>query len=344
MQGGACTAYYWTSPETCETRNNLTEALLYFSFLKVLRYSYSPVMGAVAMAGAAAGTLLAGVGIYKGGQGAERAGRKVGNLADRTGEILNEIRGDVRDIKVFLKDKVEKVWPDIEHILNQTQSVLHRAEDFLVMGTLMVKVLTLVFALCAFYLTSQLLSKNRRRRNMFLEEFLLQIIHSLSLVSALILALLIVSDIFNVALPDNIPFIVIIPSLATVFAMLQSVKVIICTILAMLHYLIYVTILLPLNMIIHPASQGSKYVSQSYTLLSASVFVFNAVLYCFITYVPVQIFVHEIIKRDTSILIKILFGYVTFYVTSVVTYILGQIILSYGIKPLWGWFARRRFR
>lgn len=308
----------------------------------------------IAPLAAAAGSVLAGVGIYKAGHGASKASQRFGNLADRTGDILEGIRDDVRDIKVFFKEKVEKAWPDIEHILNQTKIVLNRAENFLVMGTFMVKVLTLVFALCAVLITMKLLSKNslnnNRRRNSapsifyVLERVVLQTIHSLGLLLALMLAILIIGDIFEFTWPNSIPFIIVIPSLATVCAVLQSIREIVNTIGMLIRYVLYLIIELPINLIYNPVSRGSNYTKSSY-LLTAILLIFYAVLYFVVTFFPVQLFLREVNKSNiTSIFTIALLGYVIFYLTSVVTYILGCLILEYCIRPIWGFYARHNLR
>lgn len=317
--------------------------------LRGIRYK----MGIAPLA-AAAGSVLAGVGIYKAGHGASKASQRFGNLADRTGDILEGIRDDVRDIKVFFKERVEKVWPDIEHILNQTQIVLDRAENFLVMGTFMVKVLTLVFALCAVFITMNLLSKsalnsNRRRKNTpsifyVLEHVVLQTIHSLGLVLALMLAILIIGDIFDFTWPNTIPFIIVIPSLATVCAVLQSIREIVYTIGMLIRYVLYLIIELPINLIYNPVSRGSNYTKSSY-LLTTIFFIFYALLYFVVTFFPLQLFLRKVNESNiTSILTIALLGYIIFYLTSVVTYILGCLILSYCIRPMWGFYARRNLR
>lgn len=308
----------------------------------------------IAPLAAAAGSVLAGVGIYKAGHGASKASARFGNLADRTGDILEGIRNDVSDIKVFFKEKVEKAWPDIERILNQTQIVLDRAESFLVMGTFMVKVLSLVFALCAVFITMHLLSKNalnnNRRRNKtpsifyVLENVVLQTIHSLGLILALMLAILIIGDIFEIAWPNTIPFIIVIPSLATVYAVLQSIREIVFTIGMLIRNILYLIIELPINLIWNPVSRGSNYTKSSY-FLTTIFFIFYAVLYFVVTFFPVQLFLRMVNESNiTSILIIGLLGYAIFYLTSVVTYMLGCLILNYCIRPVWGLYARHNLR
>ena len=282
--------------------------------------------------------------------GLRRASRRIGNLADRAGDVLEGIKDDVRDIKDFFKEKVERAWPDIEHIFNQTQIVLDRVENFLVMGTFMEKVLTLVFALFAVLITMKLLSmnslNNNRRRNNALSIFyvlghvILQTIHFLSLILALMLAILIIGDIFEFTWPNSIPFIIIIPSLATVCAVLRSIREIVNTIGMLIRYVLYLIIELPINLFCNPVSRGLNYTKSSY-LLTTILLIFYAVLYFVVSFFPVQLFLREVNEsKITSILTIALLGYVIFYLTSVVTYILGCLILRYCIRPIWGFYAR----
>ena len=161
------------------------------------------VLGAVA----ALGVGLAGVGIFKGSTDVGKSARNVGRAAEDT---LRNINKEVAQMRLFV---TETTWPEVNKNLIQARSVLDRADMFLVAITYTVKVIALLGALCAAYMTHKLISGRfhvphyawQQRESpqinvaTAVEGFILQIVYYLCLTMAFVLVLQLVKGLFNIA-------------------------------------------------------------------------------------------------------------------------------------------------
>ncbi len=293
---------------------------------------------------AALGVGLAGYGIYKGSRDAGKAARGVGQGAEDT---LRTISKEVTQMRVFF---TETAWPEVNKTLIHVQRVLNSADVFLVTSTFAVKVLALFFALCAAYMTHKLISgrtfvawKQRRRNTIttVVEDTVLQIVYYLCLVLALVMVLQLVKDLFQISWPFSVPFVILIPSLTTLAILYQHLVVAVKAILALLRFIPYVTIEVPINMGLDPVTRGSNYMRG--IPLQLGTCVTYLLLYSFVPYGAYLLMVY-LIRSEESILKCLLICYGVFYAATLVISVLGAIILSHLIRPIWAFLARRNLQ
>lgn len=291
---------------------------------------------------AALGVGLAGWGIYKGSTDAGRAAKRAGQGAEDT---LRTLSKEMTQMRVFL---TQTAWPEVNKTMIHFRRVLDRADVFLVTSTFAVKVLALLFALCAAYVTHKLISGRtytprwQRRRNSLtaaIENTILQTVYCLCLVLAVVLALQLVRDLFDVSWPRSIPFVILIPSLTTLAILYQHLMVTVKAILTLLRFIPYVIIEVPINMGLDPVAKGSCYM-QTVPPLQFGICVIYLVLYSFVPYGAYSLMVY-LTQSEESILKCMLIGYGVFYVATAVMYVIGVFIISQLIRPIWAFIARR---
>ncbi len=283
-------------------------------------------------------------------RGVNRAAK---SLAADTGQSMAAIREDVREIKEHL---LKEAWPRLNETLADVQ-------ELALTGTFTVKVAALVlFIIALFFLKKQLTSlqwyKNaaQYRSKSYsvshsttdlvtsLESVFLHFIFWICLLMALVLVIHLVQEIFHIAnishfWPANIPFIIIIPSLATGVVILQHMADIARTIANKVMLLVYFLFVLPLTLTFHPISVGMNY-AQTSLLVCLVVFITGPALYYVIAVFPVC-YILQVFKLKLPLVEFLLLAYLVFFATSIVISIMTEVLLKVLIKPLWSFMSRR---
>ncbi len=296
------------------------------------------VLGFIAAAGAA----LAGYGIFKGSTDAGKAARGVGRGVEDT---LHTIRGEVTQIRVFL---TQTAWPEVNKTITRFRGVLDSADVLLITSTFAVKVSALFLALCAAYKTHQLIagrsfvpSWKKRGSNLaaVMENTILQVMYCLCLLLAMVLVLHLVKDLFNISWPHSVPLVLIIPSLATLVIIYQHLVTTVEAILTLLRFIPYVIIEIPINMGLDPVTKGSGYM-KTMLPLQLGMCIIYLILYSFVPY-GAYLLMAYLLQSEESILKCMLVGYGVFCGATVVINVLGVLIISYVIRPVWACLVRR---
>lgn len=295
------------------------------------------VLGAIAAIGAG----LAGFGIYRGSRDVGRAARNVGRGAEDT---LHKISREVAEMRVFLTNTA---WPEVNKTIVRFREVLDSADVLLVTSTFTVKVLALFFALCAAFVTHKLIAGResflwRRRRShtmsAAIENTVLQTVYCLCVLMAMILVVQLIKDLFQISWPHSVPFIVVIPSLATLAILYQHLAVTVKTIFSVLQFIPYVIIEFPINMGLDPVTKGSVYMRG--ILLQLGMCVIYLLLYSFVPYGAYMLFDY-LAQSEKSVLKCLLIGYGVFVAATMIINVLSAIILTHIIRPIWAFQARR---
>ena len=173
---------------------------------------------------------------------------------------------------------------------------------------------------------------------MSLESVFLVFIFWTSLMMAIVLVIHLVHELFHIAnvsrlWPANIPFIIIIPSVATIAVILQHMRDIILAITNAIILLVYLLFGLPLSMTIRPVSAGINY-AQSSALLLLVVLITGPALYFVILFFPVC-YLTKVYQLKFTLLEFILVAYLVYYVTSILISIMTEVLLRVLIRPLW---------
>ncbi len=296
------------------------------------------VLGFIAAAGAA----LAGYGIFKGSTDAGKAAKGVGRGVEDT---LHTIRGEVTQIRVFL---TQTAWPEVNKTITRFRGVLDSADVLLITSTFAVKVLTLFLALCAAYATHKLIAGRsfvpswKKRRNSLaavMENTVLQVMYCLCLLVAMVWVLQLVKDLFNISWPHSVPLVVIIPSLATLVIIYQHLVTTVKAVLTLLRLIPYVIIEIPINMGLDPVTKGSGYM-KTMLPLQLGMCIIYLILYSFVPY-GAYLLMAYLLQSEESILKCMLVGYGVFCGATMVINVLGVLIISYVIRPVWACLVRR---
>lgn len=295
------------------------------------------VLGIIAAVGAG----LAGYGMFKAGKAADRVGRG----AEST---LDTISREVTQMRVFLTDTA---WPEVNRTMVDLRKVLNKADVFLVTSTFTAKVLAMLLALCAAYVTHKLTSARfdvswRRRRNKrnkmaeIIEDTVLQVLYFLCLTMALVLVIELVGDLFNMTWPHSIPIIFLVPSLTTMAVLYHHLTAVVMSIVTLLKFIPYVTIEYPLNKAWDPVKRGYGYYESAILPLQLGMCIIYLLLYSAIPYVAFLLTVY-LLQSEKSILRRLLIGYGAFYVASLVISEVSALIISSVIRPIWVYRVRR---
>lgn len=286
---------------------------------------------------AALGVGLAGYGIFKGSTDVGKAVKRAGGGAEET---LQTISREVTAMRMFF---TETAWPEFNKTLIRVQGVLVRADTFFVTSTL------LVF-LCATFVTHKLISgrnftsqwqKRGNYINSFattIESIILQVIYYLCLASSLVLLLQLVRELVNTSQLNSFPVVVLIPSLTTLAILYQYLK----AFLTLLRYIPYIIIELPISMSMEPVTKGSGYM-KTILPLQLLMCIIYLILYSFIPYGAYWILVY-VWASEKSVLKCILFAYGVFYAATITLSVIGAVIISYLIRPVWAFQARRNLQ
>lgn len=303
------------------------------------------------------GGLLGGLGIFKGGSGVGRAAK---SLASDTGRAMDAMTKEVREIKEHL---IKEAWPRVNDTLTDLQALFKETETFVKTGTFTVKVLAVLLLVCALYiLRKQITSAQWHRQASWhrktgyvvgnspdlvrsAEQALLQFLSWTCLLLTIVLVLHLGQEVFHIAhvsklWPANVPFIIIIPSFATMAVILQYIKEISYGITSTILLLVHVIFGLPLLLVCSPLSTRSCY-GQTSRLLSAVTLVTIALLY-FTVSVPL-LFILEVFQLDKPLVWFVLVAYLVFFATAIAISILNEVMLAVLIKPLWSYVAKSHY-
>jgi hypothetical protein len=294
---------------------------------------------------AAAGIGLAGFGIFKGSTDAGRAAKRAGRGAEMT---LQTISQEVKQMRVFL---TETAWPEVNKTLVHFRGVLDRANVFFDTSTFAVKVLALLFFLCAAFVTHKLMSGRNppasrwqlRRRNhnsveKIIENTVLQLIYCLCLVSSLVLIIQLVKEVLNISKLNSFPIVILIPSLTTLAILYQHLK----AFLVLLRYIPYLVVELPIAKGMDPVTKGSGYM-RTILPLQLIMCIIYLILYSFIPY-GAYLILDYLWQSETSIFKRILIAYGVFYAATIAINLIGAFIISQLIRPVWAFQARRNLQ
>ena len=218
------------------------------------------------------GGVLGGFGLFKGGSGVSSAAK---SLAADTGRTLAAIREDVKEIKQHL---LREVWPRVNETLSDVQALVRETQTLVITGTFTVKILALLLIVCILYVLNKQITAVQWRRNTYwqspaahkpmggssrgspgaavlaMESVFLQFLLWICLLMAVVLGLHLVQEMFLIANvgPANIPFIIVIPSVATVAVVLQHIADIIHGIASAILLFFYTLFGLPLSLSVGP--------------------------------------------------------------------------------------------
>ena len=290
---------------------------------------------------AGVGAALAGFGVLKAGRAADRVGRG----AEST---LDTISREVTHLRVFLTDTA---WPEVNKTIVDVRKVLDRADVFLVTSTFTTKVLGLLLALCAAYVTHKLTSARfavsrwqRKKTNKMaetIEDTILQIMYCLCLTLAFVLVLQLVGDLFNMTWPHSIPIVFLVPSLTTMAVLYHHLTVVVMSIVTLLKFIPYVTIEYPISKARDPITRVSGYMN-AVLPLRLGICVIYLVLYSAISYVAYLLIVY-LLQSEKSNLRCLLIVYGVFYAASLVICDLSALVISIAIRPFWAYRVRGHY-
>ena len=292
------------------------------------------------------------------GKAIGRAGRAAESLAADTGRTMAAIREDVKEVKDRL---LKEMWPRVNDTLADVQALVRETQTFVSTGTFTFKIVGLFFIVCILYLLKKQLTSMQWRKNAYwhraragsrssvgavvlaMEGILLHFIFWTCLLMAVVLAIHLVQQVFLVAKvgriwPSNVPFIVIIPSIATVAVILQYIGEIIHFIASAFVLMIYIVLGLPLNLSLGPAVNGKKYARTS-SLLLLVVLTTYSFLYLAIAAFPL-LYLWKVSQLKLSLLEFALLVYLVFFATAIAISIVGEVVLKVFIRPLWAFWAR----
>ena len=309
------------------------------------------------------GGVLGGFGLFKGGSGVSSAAK---SLAADTGRTLAAIREDVKEIKQHL---LREVWPRVNETLADVQALVRDTQTLVITGTFTVKILALLLVVCILYVLKKQITAVQWQRNTYwqspaaykpmgrssrgspgaavlaMESVFLQFLFWICLLMAVVLGLHLVQEMFLIAnvgqlWPANIPFIIIIPSVATVAVVLQHIADIIHGIASAILLLFYTLFGLPLSLSVGPVVTGSQYAKTSHLLLSVTLLTIPF-LYLVMAVFPVM-YLWEVFQLKLPLLWFefALLVYLVFFATAIVVHILGEVVLRVLIRPLWDCWAR----
>lgn len=288
---------------------------------------------------------LAGYGVYKGMTDVGGAARGVGRGAEVA--LLN-ISGELTQLRRFLQ---ETAWPEFNKTLVRFRGVLDTADVFLNTSTFTVKVLALLLALCAAYVTHKLLitekttAWNRRRIQNTLaavvENTILQVVYCLCLVLAVVLVLQLVKDLFDISWPHSVPFVVLIPSVTTLAILYQHLVSAVKAIISLLRLIPYIMIEVPVNMGYDPVVKGASYMRSVPLQLGMCIIYFT--LYCFIPY-GAYLLVDYLVQSEESLWKRAVIAYVVFYATAMLINVTATLMISHLVRPVWAFLVRRNFQ
>ena len=177
---------------------------------------------------------------------------------------------------------------------------------------------------------------------MIVESTLLQIVYCLCLALALVLVLQLVKGLFNISWPHSIPLVAIVPSLTTLAILYQHLMATVKAILALLWFIPYVIIGVPINMSLDPVTKGSGYMKTIIPLQLGMCVIF-LVLYSLVPY-GAYLVIDHFVQSEKSILKCMLIAYGVFYAASIVISVIGALIISQLIRPIWAFLARRNLQ
>ena len=304
----------------------------------------------------AIGGILGGLGLFKGGSGVGRAAK---SLAADTGRTMAALREDVREIKDHL---LREAWPQVNRTLAEVQALVKETQTFVSTGTFTVKILALLLLVCVLYLLKKQITSIEWRRNTYwlsparalggstgtlvlaVEEIFFKFVFWTCLLMAVVLVLHLVQQLFAIAnvgnlWPKNVPFIIIIPSVAAFTVVLQHIGDFIHALASTLALLIYTLFGLPLSLSVSPALTGFQFARTSMLLLVA-ILTTIPFLYILVAVFPL-LYLREVFQLKLSPLELALLVYIVFFATAIVVNILGEVVLRVLIKPLWGCWARK---
>ena len=297
------------------------------------------VLGVVA----ALGVGLAGYGIFKGSKDAGRAANRVGRGAEQT---LQTISREMTQMRVFL---TETAWPEFNKTMTHFRQVLDSAEVLLVTSTFTVKVLALLLAVCAAFVIHKLTSERynsswRRRNNLttLIDVTVLQILYCLCMVLAIVLVVQLVKELVHVSWLQSVPMVFIIPSVTTLVILYQHFVATLKAIVALLRFIPYVIVEVPINLGLDPVAKGSGYMRTILPLQLAMCTIY-LLLYSLVPYAAYLLMAY-LLKSEESVIKSILMGYAVFYAASMAISVFGAIIISYLIRPIWAFLVRRNLQ
>ena len=173
------------------------------------------------------------------------------------------------------------------------------------------------------------------------------ILHFISwtcLLMAAVFVIHLVQEIFLIAKidniwPTNIPFVIIIPSVATVAVVLQHIKDIILALSNAILLFVYTLFGLPVILTFNPAITGSQY-ARSSTLLLSVIIITLPLLYITVALFPV-FYLWEVYQLKLPMMDFILLSYLVFFAMAILINIMGEVMLRILIKPLWTCIAKK---
>jgi len=298
-----------------------------------------------------------GGGLFKGVNRAAKA------IAADTGRTLDAVRKDVEEIKVHL---MREVWPRVNETLSEVQELVRETQTFVITGTFTVKILALLVRVCIIYILKKQITALEWRRNtywqspaykqpgggsgghpraavLFIESAFIKFLFWICLLMALVLGIHLVQEIFQIAnvsnfWPSNIPFIIVIPSVASIAVILQHIGDIVQGIASTILLLMYTLVALPLSLSVGPVITSFQYARTSHLLLSVTLLTIPF-LYAGIAVFPV-LYLWEVFQLKISLFEFALLVYLVFFATAIVVHILGEVIRVVLIRPLWRCWGR----
>ena len=328
---------------------------------------------------AAIGVGLAGYGIFKGGSDVGEAAKEAAGATDRAGraaeqiawsfdefrkeaeQTLKKISSEVTEIRVFI---TSTVWPEVNKTMADVRKVLDSANVLLVSSNFTVKVLALLLAICAAYMTSKLITsrnftlrRQRGKRNNVssaIENLILAVLYWLCIGLALGLVLHLANELLNIFLPDmkrrikellniwwpdSIPRIVIIFILSLAF-LYEKLIITVQAFLMLVRLILYIVIEVPINMGLDPVKKGSRYMEMINGPLQLIMCFIYLALYSFIPYGAFCL-MEYLTYSEKSTKWRIFIRYGVFYSATIATWLLGDLIISSFIRPIWAFWARR---
>ena len=263
---------------------------------------------------------------------------------------------------------LKEVWPRVNETLTDVQALVRETQTFVITGTFAVKILALLLIVCILYILKKQITTIEWRRSTYwqspayrakgggsggspgaavlaMESVFLQFLFWVCLLMAVVLGLHLVQEMFVIAnvrnlWPANIPFIIIIPSVATVAVVLQHIADIIHGIANIILLLVYILIGLPLSLSVGPVVHGSQYAKTSHLLLSVTLLTIPF-LYLAIAVFP-MLYLREVFQLGQMSLFEFaLLVYLVFFATAIVVNILGEVVLKVLIRPLWNCWAKK---
>lgn len=303
----------------------------------------------------AIGTIVAGVGIYR---GSSKIGKAAESTADHTGRALQSISNDLKELKTYL---VQEIGPNVSNTLLRFQRLLHqlnvlaiRVEEFVVTGTFATKILALTLLLSAALICKYIASEiergdarssafqTRRSVTFKLETIIVYFLYYICLSLASVLAIHLLTDISQISWPIHFPIIIIIPSIATLSMCFHHVVNILNTIWKLAKQVFYYVFELPIYLHKKTLTSGFTYYSSSSILLSISVAFVILPLYS-ISFGFFFAAVEHVLKRNVSPMQTVIASYFIFIIIALVVYVIWALFLRTLVRPTWAFTARRNY-